>query len=242
MNELKIFESAEFGEIRTVEINSEVWFVGKDVAEALGYINTKDALSTHIEVEDKEIIQRSENATLEIPNRGMTVINESGLYSLVLGSKLPNAKKFKRWVTSEVLPSIRKTGTYSNLSPELQAIFAHDKKIQNIVEHMEENVNRIENLEDSMTISSSQQKALNDLHKNIALSFLGGKKSEAYKNEKLKDKVFRRIWKDFKDHFDIPTYRDTPTVRNKEALDYLKEWQPDTNLRIEIANAKRGVE
>jgi Prophage antirepressor len=239
MNEMKIFENTEFGEIRTVEMNSEVWFVGKDVAEALGYAKARNAIEVHIDEDDalKQGITDSLGRTQE-----MTIINESGLYSLVLSSKLPNAKKFKRWVTSEVLPSIRKTGTYSNLSPELQAIFAHDKKIQNIVEHMEENVNRIENLEDSMTISSSQQKKLNDLHKNIALSFLGGKKSEAYKNEKLRDKVFRRIWKDFKDHFDIPTYRDTPTVRNKEALDYLEEWQPDNNLRIEIANAKKGVE
>ena len=88
-------------------------FVGKDVAKILGYVNTKDALANHIDAEDKTIIQRSENATLGIPNRGLTVINESGLYSLILSSKLPNAKKFKRWVTSEVLPSIRKHGMYA---------------------------------------------------------------------------------------------------------------------------------
>ena len=129
MNELRIFESREFGQIRVVEWNGEPWFVGKDVAEALGYSNTKDAISSHIDAEDKRIIQRSEIATVEnhmpksalpinfvsgdIPNRGLTIINESGLYSLILSSKLPTAKKFKRWVTSEVLPAIRRTGTYS---------------------------------------------------------------------------------------------------------------------------------
>ena len=122
MEELKLFNNPEFGTIRVISIEDEPWLVGKDVAEALGYSNTKDALATHVDDEDKRVIQRSENATLEIPNRGMTIINESGLYSLVLSSKLPGAKKFRRWVTSEVLPSIRKTGGYiqgqQELSPE----------------------------------------------------------------------------------------------------------------------------
>ena len=116
MNELMIFKSPEFGEIRTVEVNGEPWLVGKDVALALGYSNTKDALMAHVDEEDKRVIQRSENATFDIPNRGLTIINESGLYSLVLSSKLPTAKKFRRWVTAEVLPSIRRHGAY--MTPE----------------------------------------------------------------------------------------------------------------------------
>lgn len=112
MNELQVFKNHEFGSVRTLVIDNEPWFVGKDVAEALGYKNTKDALAKHVDSEDKEIL-KSQNATLEnIPNRGVTVVNESGLYSLILSSKLPSAKKFKRWVTSEVLPALRKTGQY----------------------------------------------------------------------------------------------------------------------------------
>ena len=122
MNELMIFNNPEFGEIRTAEIDGEPWFVGKDVAQALGYSDTKSALADHVDDEDKQIIQRGQIATLDIPNRGLTIINESGLYSLVLSSKLPTAKKFKRWVTSEVIPSIRKNGGYiakqEELSPE----------------------------------------------------------------------------------------------------------------------------
>lgn len=113
MSELQIFNNAEFGSIRTLMLNDEPYFVGKDVAEILGYINTKDALATHVDAEDKRVIQRSENTTFEIPNRGLTFINESGLYSLTLSSKMANAKKFKRWVTSEVLPAIRKYGAYA---------------------------------------------------------------------------------------------------------------------------------
>ncbi len=121
MNEIKIFEHNEFGRIRTVMIDGEVWFVGKDVALALGYSNTKDAISAHVDDDDKHIFQRSEITTFEnntpfdIPNRGMSFINESGLYSLVLSSKLASAKKFKRWITSEVLPSLRKYGVYGDI-------------------------------------------------------------------------------------------------------------------------------
>lgn len=108
-NNIQIFENAEFGKVRTVVINDEPWFVGKDVALALGYSNTKDALAKHVDEEDKLGSQIATSGQ----RRQMTVINESGLYSLVLSSKLPTAKKFKRWVTSEVLPSIRKTGSYN---------------------------------------------------------------------------------------------------------------------------------
>lgn len=107
--ELQIFKNPEFGEVRTVNIDGEPWLVGKDVATALGYVDTFGALKKHVDDEDK---QNCQNDSFESP-RGMTIINESGLYSLVLSSKLPTAKKFKRWVTSEVLPTIRKTGSYS---------------------------------------------------------------------------------------------------------------------------------
>lgn len=108
MNELNIFENPEFGSIRTLLVDDEPWFVGKDVATALGYKNSRKAVTDHIDDEDKGVTNR-----YPTPNhQPMTIINESGLYCLILSSKLPNAKKFKRWVTSEVLPAIRKTGTY----------------------------------------------------------------------------------------------------------------------------------
>ncbi len=110
--DMTVFENEEFGKIRVIEIDGEPWFVGKDVAAALGYSNTKDALKKHVDGEDKAIFQRSQNATFEIPPRGISIINESGLYSLILSSKLASAKKFQRWVTTEVLPSIRKHGAY----------------------------------------------------------------------------------------------------------------------------------
>lgn len=109
MTDLRIFENEEFGKVRTTTIDSEPWFVGKDVAAALGYKNSRDALAKHVDEEDKDVAKRDTlGGTQE-----MIIINESGLYSLILSSKLPNAKRFKRWVTSEVLPAIRKTGSYT---------------------------------------------------------------------------------------------------------------------------------
>lgn len=108
MNELQIFNNSEFGEIRVLEIGSEPWFVGKDVAEILGYERADNAIRNHVDSEDKLTHQISASGQ----NRNMYVINESGLYSLILSSKLPQAKKFKRWVTHEILPAIRKHGAY----------------------------------------------------------------------------------------------------------------------------------
>ena len=122
MEELKLFNNPEFGTIRVVSIEDEPWLVGKDVAEALGYANPRKALDDHVDAEDK---MQGDGVTIRDSigrDQHPTIINESGLYSLVLSSKLPTAKKFRRWVTSEVLPSIRKTGGYiqgqQELSPE----------------------------------------------------------------------------------------------------------------------------
>lgn len=131
MNNIQLFNSPEFGQIRTIIDNDGIYFVGKDVAEILGYANTRDALNSHVDEEDKQVLT-SQNTTLEnIPNRGLTVINESGLYSLVLSSKLPSAKRFKRWVTSEVLPALRRQGGYmlANANETPEQIMARALKI-----------------------------------------------------------------------------------------------------------------
>ena len=111
-NEIQIFSNEEFGEIRTLAIDDEPWLVGKDVAEILGYANPNEAISDHVDDEDKLNSKTLSSFSANLGQRGGWLINESGLYSLIMSSKLPAAKKFKRWVTSEVLPSIRKNGGY----------------------------------------------------------------------------------------------------------------------------------
>lgn len=126
MSSLQVFKNPEFGSIRTVEIGGEPWLVGKDVAVALGYQNPQRALRNHVDAEDKGVTE------MVTPGgkQNLPIINESGLYSLILSSKLPGAKKFKRWVTSEVLPSIRKTGSYS--VPAEQNPSALEKKVDDL--------------------------------------------------------------------------------------------------------------
>ena len=138
MNELKVFNHSEFGTLRGVEIDGESWLVGKDVAERLGYSNASKAVMVHVDDEDKrfEMLPVSDS---QIGNLVKTaLINESGLYSLVLGSKLPNAKKFKRWVTSEVLPAIRKHGGYLTAEKVEEALLNPDVLIKLATELKEE--------------------------------------------------------------------------------------------------------
>ena len=151
MNELQIFVSKEFGEIRTVTIDNEPWFVGKDVATALGYKNTRQAILTNVMDEDKGV------HSVDTPSgkQEMTVINESGLYALIFGSKLDSAKRFKHWVTSEVLPSIRKHGMYAvdelvnnpelliKVATELKEEREKNKELENTVHEMNKTIGEL---------------------------------------------------------------------------------------------------
>lgn len=142
MNEMQIFKNEEFGEIRSLEINNEPYFVGKDIAEVLGYENPQKALRDHVDSEDKKMGEQNGTPYIldSLGRKQYPVfINESGLYSLIMSSKLENAKKFKRWVTHEVLPSIRKTGGYiageENMTEEeliLKAMNVLNTKVENL--------------------------------------------------------------------------------------------------------------
>ena len=128
MNDLQIFKSEDFGEIRTVDIDNEIWFVGKDIAEALGYSNTREALKTHIDNDDIAEVVIHDGSQ----NRNMKITNESGLYSLIFGSKLETAKNFKNWVTKEVLPAIRQHGAYITNNADPQALRDKANEIESL--------------------------------------------------------------------------------------------------------------
>lgn len=164
MTDLQIFKNPEFGEIRTIEKDGEPWFVGKDVAAALGYEKPTDAVRKHVDVEDRGI------SKMETPSGAQetTIINESGLYSLVLSSKLPTAKKFKRWVTSEIIPSIRKHGSYSavdmtQLSSGMQILkLLTDKAIETELaqrkqeQHLQQVEQKVEGIRELVGINPNQ--------------------------------------------------------------------------------------
>ena len=168
-NELMVFENEQFGNVRGINIDGEGWLVGKDVAELLGYKNTRDALSKHVDEEDKSEVAIHDGRQ----NRNMVVINESGLYSLVLRSKLPQAKKFRRWVTSEVLPQIRQTGGYIPIKEEddeltimSKAFMIAQKTIDNKQQQIEQQQQLIEQqqevIEQRQEVIELQQEVINN--------------------------------------------------------------------------------
>lgn len=229
MGQLKIFESEEFGQVRTISIDGEPWFVGKDVAISLEYSNPQKALRDHVEEEDRTV-----NESFTVNGTKGILINESGLYSLILSSKLPSARKFKRWVTSEVLPAIRKNGSYDmdEYSPEMKAILMHDKKLVKID-------NRVTDLENHMTIDYGEQVVLGDEVNKAVLDALGGKHSNAY-NE-IGKKVFAECNRDLKHYFHVNARNNVPKKRYYEALEYIQEWKPCTNTQIQIRDCNAQV-
>ena len=231
MNELQIFNSEEFGDIRTVTIDNEPWFVGKDVATALGYKNTADAIGKHVDVDDKLLSQ----IAIAGQRRDVAVINESGVYALIFGSKLESAKRFKHWVTAEVLPSIRKTGSY-------QKPMSIAEQIQLLALGNQNHAERIEKLENTMTIDYGQQKYIGDLVSSIVIAHLGGKESNAYKE--IGKKVFAECNRDIKTYFDVNARNNIPKLRFAEATEYVKNWHPCTNtvMCIRDCNAQMCIE
>lgn len=195
------------------------------MANALGYERATKAIQDHVDDDDKDEvpIQDSIGRMQKTP-----VINESGLYALIFGSKLESAKRFKHWVTSEVLPTIRKTGGYQKqLSP------AEIMRIQ--LGMIDDHENRIENLENNMTIDYGQQQVLGEAVNHTVISILGGKESNAYKE--ISKKVFAECNRDLKNYFQVNARNNVPKKRFEEALQYAKSWKPCTNTQLKIENA-----
>lgn len=229
MNELQIFNNEEFGNVRSLMIDNEPWLVGKDVATDLGYQNGSRDINRHVDEEDRRKVMVFDGKQ----NKETIVINESGLYALVFGSKLPSAKKFKHWVTSEVLPTLRKTGSYAKVPTDprellMLTIKAHEQTAQR-VDALEE---KVSDLEKSTTIDSSQQYTLERIAKTTVISALGGIDSRAY--QLMSRKLFSNIWRDYKKYFKLGSYRDTLKTDYENAKNYLESWSPEVNTSLKI--------
>ena len=228
MNELQIFNSEEFGDIRTVTIENEPWFVGKDVATALGYTNPQKAVRDHVENDDRGMNE------MDTPSgkQNLVIINESGLYALIFGSKLESAKRFKHWVTSEVLPAIRKTGSYQKPMSQVEMM-----RIQ--LGMIDDHEDRITDLEQNMTLDYGQQMTLGDAVGKAVIDALGGKESNAYKE--ISKKVFAECNRDLKHYFNVNARNNVPKKKFDEAVNYVKNWQPCTNTRIMIQDCNAQI-
>ena len=229
MNELQFFNSEEFGEIRTAEIDGKPYFVGTDVAKALGYNNPRDAVSRPC----KGVVKRDTPTSSGI--QSMSYINEGDLYRLIMKSKLPSAEKFESWVMDEVLPIIRKTGSY-------QKPLTTVERIQVIATGFLDHEERLNRLENTMTIDYAQQESIRDLVSSVVIAHLGGKESNAYKE--IGKKVFSECNRDIKIYFAVNARNNIPKLRFEEAMEYVKNWHPCTNtvMCIRDCNAQMCIE
>ena len=229
MNELQIFNSGEFGEIRTIEIDGKPYFVGADVAKALGYSNPRKAILDHC----KGVTKRDTPTSSGI--QSMSYINEGDLYRLIMKSKLPSAEKFESWVMDEVLPTIRKTGSY-------QKPLTTVEQIQVIATGFLDHEERLNRLENTMTIDYAQQESIRDLVSSVVIAHLGGKESNAYKE--IGKKVFAECNRDIKTYFAVNARNNIPKLRFEEAMEYVKNWHPCTNtvMCIRDCNAQMCIE
>lgn len=240
MNELQIFNSEEFGDIRTVTIKNEPWFVGKDVAVSLGYKDTSDALKKHVADEDKLTRCFADSGQ----NRQMYIINESGLYALIFGSKLESAKRFKHWVTSEVLPAIRKTGAY-------QKPMTTDQKIQLLAQgnvELTEKVNSIDKdlqeFKQDMPLLALECQRITWAKNNKIVPLMGGKSSPAYRNRSLRTKVYKDLDKQLKREFGVDTYKAIKRNQCNLAVKIIEAYKLPMFLKEEIdaENAQMSFE
>lgn len=220
MNNLQIFNSEEFGDIRTVTIENEPMFCLSDVCKALG-------LTQPSKVKER----LNEKGVSSIPTltaggeQKLLYINESNLYKTIFQSRKESAERFTDWVTSEVLPAIRKTGSYQKPMSPVEMM-----RIQ--LGMIDDHEGRIADLEQNMTIDYGQQMSLGDIVNRVVIDALGGKDSNAY--HEIGRKVFAECNRDLKHYFNVNARNNVPKKKFDEAVDYVKNWQPCTNTRIKI--------
>lgn len=242
-NQLQIFKNEEFGQVRALEINGEPYFVGKDVAEVLGYADLGHAVLDHVDEEDRINSKTQGQNNPEFGQRGTWLINESGLYSLIFSSKLPNAKKFKRWVTSEVLPQIRKTGSYQipQMSKELQAIFMIDGKTEELKIELNGVKDEVSELKNNMPLLGVDCDELTGKVKSVATKTLGGYKTNAYKDNSLSGRVYSDIYGQLRREFGVKSYKAIKRCQLQKALDIISSYSAPTVLVDEITRINNLV-
>lgn len=235
------FQNVEFGEIRTEVINNEVWFVGKDVADILGYQNGSRDINRHVDEEDRHKIMLFDGKQ----DKETIIINESGLYSLILSSKLESAKRFKRWVTSEVLPSIRKTGSYQTppltTAEQIQLIAKGCVELEQQVATLGAEVTE---LKTDMPLYGCEIDEVQQHVKRKGVQCLGGKDSEAYADGSIRSQVYKDIYSQLKREYGcVSTYKSIKRKYIADVHDFIDCYQLPTVLEEQItaANAQQRL-
>ena len=230
MREISIFNSEEFGDIRAIEIDNEPWFVGKDVATALGYSNTRKAIGDHVHEDDKGVTKWD---TLGV-KQDLTIINESGLYALIFGSKLESAKRFKHWVTSEVLPAIRKTGNYNipmTIEEQLQIVAKGTLEVKEEIKRVD---NDLQNFKEDMPLLALECQRITRAKNQKVVPLMGGKKAPAYKNKSLMHKVYSDVDAQLRREFGVNTYKAIKRSQCDLAVKIIEDYVLPMYLKEEI--------
>lgn len=230
MNSLQVFNFERLP-VRTLEIDGEPYFVGKDVAEILGYADPSSAVSKKVDSEDKTTLPFQQPGSNYQTN--VTFINESGLYALIFSSKLESAKRFKRWITSEVLPTLRKTGSY-HVKP-----LTTQEQIQLIAKGNNELVERVEAIETSIPVFPGESKHIHQTVKRKA--------TEVMKNQfngipisKISRKVYSALYRSLYTAFNVPNYQSIPRGKYKDAIRFIETWQLQSEVAYQIEADLRG--
>lgn len=243
MNEIQIFNNPEFGEVRTVMIDGEPWFSAIDISDALGYAKTFNMMK-RIDEDDKRNISSS-ILEEQVGNQAYTVgvINESGVYAAIFGSKLDSAKKFKRWVTSEVLPSLRKTGGYrvpQTIPEQIQLLAQGNVELNHRVDTLSE---RMDKIELDLPILPLEADRITEAVRRKGVSVMGGKRSSAYNDRSLRQKVYNNLYGHLKYQFGIKSYKAIKRSQCDRAIEIIGKWEPPVFLadQIEQTNAQMNM-
>lgn len=228
MNKLEIFNHPDFGNIRTTVVNDEPWFAGKDVAEALGYSDPLKAIRVHVDEDDKGVDEMATPGG----NQSVIIINESGVYALVFGSKLPSAKKFKHWVTSEVLPMIRKTRGYQIPTDPMSALKLMFEVQQTDNQRISELEGRVSNLAENAPLTPSEYGYLNNL---IASRVREVKQvHQMTLNKRQNSYLYKAIGRDVKQVANVQVRSQIRSRDFGKVAEFVKEWEPSKAVMVVI--------
>ena len=230
MSELQIF-NFENNQVRTQIINNEPWFVAADVCQILELTNATMALSR---------LDEDERSKFNLGRQGeANVINEFGLYNLVLSSRKPEAKSFKRWITHEVVPAIRKTGNYQTSMSQEDIMIATLENQKEIKQRLNNVSNDVEGLKKEIDLSRLQKAKLAQLVKKNVMAAIGGKKSNAYQLYRV---AVSEHWREIKNYFEVASYEEIPKLKFDEAMEIAGMWNPSMELAIEIKRLNNQIE
>ena len=228
MNDLKIFNNEEFGEIRTVEIDGKPYFVATDVARALGYSNPRKAVNDHCKG-----VTKCDTPTSSGVQR-MSYINEGDLYRLIMKSKLPSAEKFENWVMDEVLPTIRKTGSYNKPMTTAEKIHLLAQSDEELTHRVDEVEAEVEELKETMPLLAVDCDRITNAVKAKGVETLGGKDSNSYKDRSLRGRVYADIHREVKRQFGVTTYKAIKRNQCKKAVEFVNSYSVPFALGEEI--------